>query len=158
MSERSYSQSEVNRIFPHNSPKTLMSWALSGLVEWAGEHEDGRGIHREYELQHIRQLALVAEFMSLTTSVKLVKRWMNYVNSSMLKNSPELWSKNILIVNKVDHHTEEKYVAQLIPIKDLKTITIKDIIKLFGDPLLITIVDLRKIVDKVNYLVKEAGV
>ena len=84
MGEKLYSQSEVNRIFSHISPKTLIFWVLSGLVEWSREHEDRRGIHREYSLKNLWQLGLAEELMNLNIPVKFVERMMARVNNKFL--------------------------------------------------------------------------
>jgi DNA-binding transcriptional MerR regulator len=170
MIERLFTQGEVNKIFEHIPTRTTRFWVESGLVEWSSESEDRRGLHREYAIQNLWQQALVEELMSLTTSVKQVKRWMNYANSKIIKKVPDLWNKHILIVRKEDPEVDEKFEtgnapfigtnsgfhsAQLIKTTEINIITLEDIIKNFGSPVIIMI-DLRKIVDKVNNLLKKA--
>jgi DNA-binding transcriptional MerR regulator len=73
MAEQLYTQGDVNRIFGEIPSRTLRFWVESGLVEWAGEHEDRRGKHRQYSFINLVQLGLVEELMGLNMPVKIVK-------------------------------------------------------------------------------------
>ncbi len=65
---RIYTQKEVNLIFDDVPAKTLLYWARHGLIEWAGEKNDGRGIVREYNLWHLYQIAVVRELAEMGLS------------------------------------------------------------------------------------------
>lgn len=164
--KENFTQGEVNKIFCHLPSRTTRSWMESGLVEWSGEREDRRGILREYEIRNLWQLALVEKLMSLTTSVKQVKKWMNYVNAKMLKKMPDLWSDSILVVKKEEPYIDEKFEAsdaentlhaQLIKTADADSTSIKDLQKVFGVNSSIIVVDLSTIVKKVEFLIKKAN-
>lgn len=65
MTERLYSRNEVNLIFPHIHSRTLRSWIEAGLVGWADERMDGRGVHRLFTIGNLYQIAIVAELTPL---------------------------------------------------------------------------------------------
>jgi len=81
MPESLYSQSEVNRIFAHIPARTHYRWVQLELVKWAKEHEDGRGVHRLYSLEHLWQIGLVEELMALNISKSGVQEAMKWVHS-----------------------------------------------------------------------------
>lgn len=167
MGEKLYSQSEVNRIFSHISPKTLIFWVLSGLVEWSREHEDRRGIHREYSLKNLWQLGLAEELMNLNIPVKFVERMMARVNNKFLNKIPETWDKYTLILNKVTPGELEElddsekisyfHTVQLVKTEEIDNMWRPGMIGFFGNSLLVIMVNLRNVVDKVNYLIKQEG-
>jgi hypothetical protein len=71
-----YSQREVNKIFSHIPSKTLRWWAIRDLYGWANQVNDGRGIHREYELGNLYQIGIAEELSSLNIPVETINRIM----------------------------------------------------------------------------------
>jgi DNA-binding transcriptional MerR regulator len=69
----SLSQKQINQIFPHLSPRTILSWAKGGLLEWAEASEDGRGILRKYHLESVYQIAIIEELSSLNVPMEVIK-------------------------------------------------------------------------------------
>jgi hypothetical protein len=179
VAEKLYSQSEANRIFKHLSPKTLIFWVLSGLVEWSGEHEDRRGIHRQYSLENLWQLGLAEELMSLNLPVKTVKVWMAHVSRklpfSIVNQVPDAWHSFTLIVNKVKPLPKEEYdfiddsgnqshiaykvpgwhTSILAPTTEIGKMLAQE---MFSISLLVVMVILQNVVDKVDRFIKRAGV
>lgn len=76
ITKRLFSQKEVNKIFSHIPTKTLRWWAIRDLYGWANEVRDGRGIHREYALDHLYQIGIVEELSSLNIPVGTINRIM----------------------------------------------------------------------------------
>ncbi len=76
ITERLFTQKEVNKIFSHIPSKTLRWWGMRDLYGWANQINDGRGIHREYELGHLYQIAIVEELSSLNIPVGVINRIM----------------------------------------------------------------------------------
>jgi DNA-binding transcriptional MerR regulator len=76
MNRQEFNQEEVNRIFKHIPARTLRQWALSGLYQWAGETEDGRGVKREYRLMHLYQIGIVETLAALNFKVEHIKNVM----------------------------------------------------------------------------------
>ena len=70
---RKFSQSEVNKIFSHIPPRTLLSLATTGVIEWIDEIQDGRGIHRIYSLANLYQIALATQLSLAGFSYNLTK-------------------------------------------------------------------------------------
>jgi hypothetical protein len=56
--------------------KTLRWWGMRGLYGWANIVNDGRGIHREYELDQLYQFGIAEELSSLNIPVKTIERIM----------------------------------------------------------------------------------
>ncbi len=71
-----FTQKEVNKIFNHIPSKTLRWWGMRDLYGWANQINDGRGIHREYELDHLYQIGIVEELSSLNIPVEAINRIM----------------------------------------------------------------------------------
>lgn len=91
MSERHYRQAEVHKIFSHIPTRTLKSWVELGLVGWTDERQDGRGIHRIYGLENLREFAIVNELSGLNFPVRFIKGIMKYlapVNTNMTRILP----------------------------------------------------------------------
>lgn len=68
-----FSQSEVNKIFSHIPPRTLLSLATAGVVEWVDEIQDGRGVHRIYSLANLYQIAVATQLSLVGFSYNLAK-------------------------------------------------------------------------------------
>ena len=68
-----FSQSEVNKIFSHIPPRTLLSLATTGVIEWIDEVHDGRGIHRIYNLANLYQIAVVTQLSLVGFSYNFIK-------------------------------------------------------------------------------------
>jgi hypothetical protein len=60
-----YTKNEVNSVFPHIHSRTSRSWVEGGLVGWADEKMDGRGVHRLFSIGNLYQIAIVAELTAL---------------------------------------------------------------------------------------------
>jgi DNA-binding transcriptional MerR regulator len=73
---RLYTKNEVNSIFSHIPSRTLRSWVEGGLVGWAGEKTDGRGVHRSFTIGNLYQIAIVAELTSLHFPLKTIQNLM----------------------------------------------------------------------------------
>lgn len=85
MSERLYTQREVSGIFLDVPNKTLIYWARQGLVEWAAETKDARGIARFYRYWNLFQMGLVRELAGLGFSIGIIRDIME----SMFKDYPK---------------------------------------------------------------------
>lgn len=171
MGERLFTQGEVNKIFEHIPSRTLRFWVESGLVEWAGEHEDRRGRHRQYSFDNLLQLGLVEELMSLNLTVKKVKSYMFIFHGKICQG----WEEHTLILNKVKPRKKEEYdfidgagkrniIAYKVPgFHAARVVPTKNIAEEFDqefidDSLLLIMVSLQNITEKVNLLIKQAGV
>jgi DNA-binding transcriptional MerR regulator len=73
-----YTQREVSKIFPDVPNKTLIYWARQGLVEWAAETRDARGIARLYNSWNLFQIALVRELAGLGIFIEKIRRIMSF--------------------------------------------------------------------------------
>lgn len=71
-----FTQKEVNKIFNHIPTKTLRWWGMRDLYGWADQLNDGRGIHRLYELGNLYQIGIVEELSSLNIPVEVINRIM----------------------------------------------------------------------------------
>ena len=71
-----FNQKEVNKIFSHIPSKTLRWWGTRDLYGWADQLNDGRGVHREYELGNLYQIGIVEELSSLNIPVETINRIM----------------------------------------------------------------------------------
>jgi DNA-binding transcriptional MerR regulator len=69
MPNRLYTQREVAAIFTDVPNKTLIYWARQGLMEWAAETRDARGIARLYNFWNLFQIGLVRELSGLGFSI-----------------------------------------------------------------------------------------
>jgi DNA-binding transcriptional MerR regulator len=165
MKERLFTQGEVNKIFGHIPSRTIRFWVESGLVEWSGTHEDRRGVHREYSIKNLWQLGLAEELMSLNLAVKFAKILMQVVNYMM----QELWLTHTLIVPKGKPRPKEEYAgiapnqpglhgAMVLPTETIGNLWTPEMEGMIGDPILVVMVNLRKVIDKVDYFIKIAGV
>ncbi len=76
IAKKLFTQKEVNKIFSHIPSKTLRWWGMRDLYGWANQINDGRGIHREYELGHLYQIGIVEELSSLNIPVDAINRIM----------------------------------------------------------------------------------
>ncbi|MFP3868624.1 MAG: hypothetical protein ACLFUU_10780 [Desulfobacteraceae bacterium] len=76
MTERLYSQSEFNKIFKHISPKTLMHWIFTGVIGWKSETYDGRGRHREFNIENLYNCGLVEELTTIGFPLEIIKAGM----------------------------------------------------------------------------------
>jgi DNA-binding transcriptional MerR regulator len=168
MRNRLFSQSEVNKIFSHISGRTLRFWMESELVRWDKAHEDRRGIHRQYALENLWQLGVVEELMDLNFTTALVKVFMLIFEPRPNFNP---WPTHSLIIPKRKARDLAEYAQpgsgvydvtktpgfhalQLVPTDELGTGLKNE----FKDSVLVIIVNLQNIVERVNGLVKSAGV
>jgi hypothetical protein len=71
-----FTQKEVNKIFSHIPSKTLRWWGMRDLYGWADQVNDGRGIHRLYELGNLYQIGIVEELSSLNIPVEVINKIM----------------------------------------------------------------------------------
>jgi len=69
-----YKQKDIQKIFPDVPGKTLIYWARIGLIEWDSETRNARGVHREYSLWNLFQIAIVRELTDLGITYDLI-RW-----------------------------------------------------------------------------------
>lgn len=67
-------QKDVNKVFSHIPPRTLLSLATSGVIEWIDERQDGRGVHRIYSLANLYQIAVATQLSLVGFSYDSVKR------------------------------------------------------------------------------------
>jgi hypothetical protein len=74
--EKLFTQKEVNKIFSHVPSKTLRWWGMRELYGWADQVNDGRGIHRLYELDNLYQIGIVEELSSLNIPVEFINKIM----------------------------------------------------------------------------------
>jgi DNA-binding transcriptional MerR regulator len=171
MGERLYTQGEVNGIYEHIPSRTLRFWVESGLVEWADEHEDRRGRHRQYSFDNLLQLGLVEELMSLNLTVKTVKNFMLIFHGKRLQG----WESYTLILNKVKPRKKEEYElvdeegrtnyiaykvpgwhsASVIPTESIITELDQAFI---SESILLIMVNLQNITEKVTYLINKAEI
>ena len=106
--------------------------------------------------------------MGLNIPVKYVERMMARVNKKFVRIVPDTWNKYTLILNKInprehdDIDVSEKisyfHIVQLDKTKKINNMWSPDMIKYYGNSLLVIMVNLKNVVDKVNYLIKKAGV
>ncbi len=68
-----FTQSEVNKIFSYIPPRTLLSLATTGVIEWIDEVQDGRGIHRIYSLANLYQIAVATQLSLVGFSYNFLK-------------------------------------------------------------------------------------
>lgn len=71
-----FTQKEVNKIFSHIPSKTLRWWGMRDLYGWADQINDGRGIHRLYELGNLYQIGIAEELSSLNIPVEVINKIM----------------------------------------------------------------------------------
>jgi len=71
-----FTQKDVNKIFSHIPSKTLRWWGMRDLYGWADQVNDGRGIHRLYELGNLYQIGIVEELSSLNIPVEVINKIM----------------------------------------------------------------------------------
>ncbi|MFZ5448999.1 MAG: hypothetical protein ACOZFS_10230 [Thermodesulfobacteriota bacterium] len=71
-----FTQKEVNKIFSHIPNKTLRWWGMGDLYGWADQVNDGRGIHRLYEVGNLYQIGIVEELSSLNIPVEVINKIM----------------------------------------------------------------------------------
>jgi hypothetical protein len=71
-----FTQKEVNKIFSHIPSKTMRWWGMRDLYGWADQVNDGRGIHRLYELGNLYQIGIVEELSSLNIPVEVINKIM----------------------------------------------------------------------------------
>lgn len=69
-----FTQKDVNKIFSHIPSKTLRWWGMRDLYGWADQVNDGRGIHRLYELGNLYQIGIVEELSSLNIPAEVINR------------------------------------------------------------------------------------
>jgi DNA-binding transcriptional MerR regulator len=81
-----YTQGEVASIFRDVPNKTLIYWARQGLVEWAAETRDARGIARIYNRWNLSQIVFVRELAGLGISIANIRHHME-----MFKDFPQLY-------------------------------------------------------------------
>jgi DNA-binding transcriptional MerR regulator len=74
MTDKIYSQGELNKIFSHIPPRTIRFWVECGLVETVGQDSDRRGKHRKYDLPCLYQLGIVERLLSLNLPIEDVRR------------------------------------------------------------------------------------
>jgi DNA-binding transcriptional MerR regulator len=73
MYAKRFNQKDLARIFPHISPRTLLSWAKLGILGWADETVNGRGRIRHYDLENCYQVKLIEELSSLNVPLDLMR-------------------------------------------------------------------------------------
>ncbi len=83
-----FTQKEVNKIFSHIPRKTLRWWGMRDLYGWADQVNDGRGIHRLYELGNLYQIGVVEELSSLNIPVEIINKIMRKLFLSGLAMYP----------------------------------------------------------------------
>jgi hypothetical protein len=71
--EKTYTRKDIHKIVAHIPSRTLRSWVETGLVEWAGETHDGRGLHREFKFWNLFQLGLVEQLNGLNLPHDIIK-------------------------------------------------------------------------------------
>lgn len=64
LKKKFFTQREVNAIFSHISPRTLLALAKEQIVESEILSRDQRGVHRKFSLAHLYQIALVTDLAS----------------------------------------------------------------------------------------------
>ena len=88
---RKFSQSEVNKIFSHIPTRTLLSLATTGVIEWIDEIQDGRGIHRIYNLANLYQIAVATQLSLVGFSYNNTKTLiMDKLKGSDEKGKPKI--------------------------------------------------------------------
>ena len=95
---RTYSQSEVNKIFSHIPPRTIRSWALILPLDKDLIKTTRLGKHRRYTLANLYLLALIDELSS----------WgfpLDYIRAVMMhfQEFPSEYKHDILIVSKLSN-------------------------------------------------------
>lgn len=73
MDNRRFNQGELNKVFAHISPRTLLSWAKLGILPWADEVVNGRGKIRLYDMENLYQVGLIEELSSVNAPLELIK-------------------------------------------------------------------------------------
>lgn len=182
MPQRLYTKNELNRIFSDIPSRTLRSWIEADMVEWAGERKDGRGVHRLFATWNLYQIGIVRQLASLHFPLSVIKELMNQHFKDKEDGEPKILRQinDLLIIAMF-----EKKRAELFPYyhgrrcskKDMSIIlnellTPSRFADYFGDdgrPLLmrrgtepptpeaIFIINLPEIVDKVRFLIENAG-
>lgn len=161
---RSFTQSEVNKIFGHLNARTVRFWVESGLVRWASEHEDGRGVHKSYDRQGLCHIGLVEELMEINLTIKMAKTIMEVVSDYDLQR----WENALLVFNKVkptarkaqdavDKDKPQTVIAYKEPgFHNVRICPVDFLVleeEMVNDSLYLVIVNLKSILEKVNQLI-----
>ena len=88
-----FNQKEVNEYFSRISAKTLRHWGQMQLYGWTYEFKDKRGVHRQYELANLYQVALVEQLSDLNIPITVIREIMaqhfcSGMRMSELRNRP----------------------------------------------------------------------
>lgn len=166
-----YKQAEIQKIFPDVPGKTLIFWARQGLVEWAAETKDARGIHREYSLWNLYQIAIVRELTVLGAAYELIRWIMDlyfkdtipadtwaFVQSGLKRSQKASDSKvmdHILILPKLSIGRGEWLKGGPAGVKDL--LGLNECIKAFKGPVYV-LLNLPAIVEQIDEAMEKAGV
>jgi|WetSurSiteA1Bulk_404760.scaffolds.fasta_scaffold50404_1 DNA-binding transcriptional MerR regulator len=179
---RLYTKNEVNSIFSFIPSRTLRSWVEGGLVGWAGEKTDGRGVHRSFTIGNLYQIAIVAELASLHFPLEKIRHLMDQYFKEEKHGRPGLIEllKRLLIISIATIEKKER-----IPHIRTATISIEDagqLLPKFLDPVVdlthteqvegekvlwrrgkklpnptaFIVVNLPEIVEKVHYFIEKA--
>jgi hypothetical protein len=116
MEDSRFSQSEVQGIFSQIPPRTLLSLATAGVVEWVDENQDGRGVHRIYGPANLYQIAVATQLSLVGFSYNLIKGLVmdRYLKGNDEKGSPKILNyMTKLLGMKIG---EEKYRGKRMPL------------------------------------------
>jgi len=112
---RTYSQSDVNKIFSHIPSRTIRSWALILPLEKDLIKTTRLGKHRKYTLENLYHLALIDELSSWGFSLDNIR--------AVFRESLQMEDADILIINKF-HNDIEAFSWDLNNFIEFKIITI----------------------------------
>jgi DNA-binding transcriptional MerR regulator len=173
-----YSRSDLNKIFPDTPSRTLRSWIDAGMVEWAGEARDGRGVHRLFDDWNLYQIGIVIRLASLHFPLSFIKTLMEDNFMGKEHGKPRIVNKIekvLIIAIRGKDLSDPAYSTELCSEEDM-TSKLKDIFDKFrpyykadGEPVLlerrgpipispstIIIINLPDIADRVRYLIETA--
>lgn len=110
---KTFKQRDLKKIFPDIPGKTLIYWAREGLVEWASETNDARGIHREYSLWNLYQIAIVRELAELGVNFHIIREAMDLLFKDFLQGPP-VRSMRIGVARRKTKASESKAMEKIL--------------------------------------------
>ena len=175
-----FSRSDLNKIFSDTSSRTLRSWIDAGMVEWAGEARDGRGVHRLFEDWNLYQIGIVIRLASLHFPLSFIKTLMEDHFMGKEHGRPRIVNKIdkvLIIAIRGKDLSDPAYFTELCSEEDMPS-KLNDIFEKYrphykanGEPVLlgrsgpkppspstVIIINLPDIADGVRHLIETANV
>ena len=178
MPKTTYTRNDLNKIFSDTSPRTLRSWIDIGMVEWAGERKDGRGVHRLFAEWNLYQIGIVIRLASLHFPLSFIRTLMEDHFMGREHGEPRIVNKIdkiLIIATRGGDLSDTAYFTELCSEEDMN-LKLTDILtkyrlhhKADGEPVKlerrgpkppspssITIINLPDIADRIRYLIEKA--